>query len=612
MGLKVGYSAHAWSHLSAVCSVMHLAYTNYSAEDSHPLLEDETEARPANTGSIRQNGSLPNRPRRSAGDKIPSAWRTFSCRTLWAYTGPGFLMSIAYLDPGNIESDLQSGAVANYRLLWLLFLATLMGLFMQRLAARIGVVTGKHLAEICYENYPKPARIILWLMVEIAIIGSDMQEVIGTSIAINLLSMGKVPLWGGVLVTILDTFTFLLIDNYGLRKLELFFGFLISVMAIAFGYEYVVVAPNQAKVLRGFFVPSCTNCGWAELEQAVGIIGAIIMPHNFYLHSALVKSRDVNRKSNRSIAIANFYFFIEACVALSVSLVINVFVVAVFSEGFYGKNIIEVINNCSARHTISEAFLETARKFDPTQVDLYLGGVFLGCEFGIAALYVWAVGLLAAGQSSTMTGTYAGQYAMEGFLNLRWKQWQRLLVTRSIAILPTLLVTFFEGIENLTEMNDLLNVLMSVQLPFAVIPLLTFTNSRAIMGPFVNSLPSKVVSTLISLVVIAVNFFFVVIFFKARLTSHPAAYVGVGATFTLYLAFIAYLAIFAVRQDVNCQCNKFICQKKHAVEEVPMEAYTSATADDKNPVDELENELFVRSDGRSPAAGDDDILQAPQ
>nr|CDS27656.1 divalent metal transporter DMT1B [Hymenolepis microstoma] len=473
-------------------------------------------------------------------------WRSFSCRTLWAFTGPGFLMSIAYLDPGNIESDLQSGAVANYRLLWLLFLATLMGLFMQRLAARIGVVTGKHLAEICYEEYPKPVRLILWVMVEIAIIGSDMQEVIGTSIAINLLSMGKIPLWGGVLITILDTLSFLLIDNYGLRKLELFFGFLISVMALTFGYEYIIVAPNQVQVLRGFIVPSCPNCGWAELEQAVGIIGAIIMPHNFYLHSALVKSRDVNRKDNRAIAVANFYFFLEACIALGVSLAINIFVVAVFSEGFYGKSVAEVINNCSASHTIPESFLDTARKFDPTQVDLYIGGVFLGCEFGIVALYVWAVGLLAAGQSSTMTGTYAGQYAMEGFLNLKWKQWQRLLVTRSIAILPTLMVTFFEGIENLTEMNDLLNVLMSVQLPFAVIPLLTFTNSRTIMGPFVNSTASKVISIAISLVVIGVNFFFVVIFVRSRLMKNLTAYILVGILFSFYFSFIAYLVCHSV------------------------------------------------------------------
>ncbi|VDN12971.1 unnamed protein product [Dibothriocephalus latus] len=163
-------------------------------------------------------------------------------------------MSIAYLDPGNIESDLQSGAVANYRLLWLLFFATLMGLFMQRLAARLGVVTGKHLAEICYQEYSPPARILLWIMIEIAIIGSDMQEVIGTAIAINLLSVGKIPLWGGVLITVVDTFTFLLIDNYGLRKLEAFFALLISIMAVTFGYEVSV------------FVSSKVNCAFGQLN----------------------------------------------------------------------------------------------------------------------------------------------------------------------------------------------------------------------------------------------------------------------------------------------------------------------------------------------------------
>uniref|UniRef100_A0A5K3EL99 Natural resistance-associated macrophage protein 1 n=1 Tax=Mesocestoides corti TaxID=53468 RepID=A0A5K3EL99_MESCO len=568
---------------------MVLAFSIQTVDDRHPLLFEETDENAVNMDITdrpdvpdRIHVSLPGRSRRSGEDAPESVWRTFSFRTLWAFTGPGFLMSIAYLDPGNIESDLQSGAVANYRLLWLLFLATLMGLFMQRLAARLGVVTGKHLAEICYEEYPRPVRIILWIMVEIAIIGSDMQEVIGTAIAINLLSMGKIPLWGGVLITIGDTLTFLLIDNYGLRKLELFFGFLISVMAVTFGYEYVVVAPDQLKVLRGFFVPSCPNCGWPELEQAVGIIGAIIMPHNFYLHSALVKSREINRKDKRSIAIANFYFFLEACAALGVSLIINVFVVSVFSEGFYGKNVTEVIRNCSTRQAIPEAFLETARKFDPTQVDLYVGGVFLGCEFGVAALYVWAVGLLAAGQSSTMTGTYAGQYAMEGFLNLRWKQWQRLLVTRSIAILPTLLVTFFEGIENLTEMNDLLNVLMSVQLPFAVIPLLTFTNSKPIMGMFANSIPSKVISMVISLMVIGVNFFFVAIFFKARLVNHLVAHISVAIIFTLYVSFIFYLAYFAIRRDPHC--------RRH----------------------NMEVEILYQSGCDNPALNDEDILSLPQ
>lgn len=176
--------------------------------------------------------------------------KMFSFRKLWAFTGPGFLMSIAYLDPGNIESDLQSGTVAGYNLLWVLMWATILGLMMQRLAARLGTVTGLHLAEVCYRQYPRVPRLVLWVMVEIAIIGSDMQEVIGTSIALYLLSNKAIPLWGGVLLTIADTFTFLAIDRYGLRKLELFFGTLITIMAITFGYEYGVVKPDQVSELN--------------------------------------------------------------------------------------------------------------------------------------------------------------------------------------------------------------------------------------------------------------------------------------------------------------------------------------------------------------------------
>ena len=184
-------------------------------------------------------------------------FKSFSFRKLWAFTGPGFLMSIAYLDPGNVESDLQSGTVAQYRLLWVLMWATVLGLMMQRLAARLGTVTGLHLAEICYRQYPTLPRIALWLCTEVAIIGSDMQEVIGTAIALYLLSNRTIPLWGGVLITIVDTFTFLGLDKYGLRKLEFFFAFLITVMALSFGYEYVVAAPDQGQVITGLLLPEC-------------------------------------------------------------------------------------------------------------------------------------------------------------------------------------------------------------------------------------------------------------------------------------------------------------------------------------------------------------------
>ncbi|XP_055150813.1 natural resistance-associated macrophage protein 2 isoform X3 [Symphalangus syndactylus] len=461
----------------------------------------------------------------------------FSFRKLWAFTGPGFLMSIAYLDPGNIESDLQSGAVAGFKLLWILLLATLVGLLLQRLAARLGVVTGLHLAEVCHRQYPKVPRIILWLMVELAIIGSDMQEVIGSAIAINLLSVGRIPLWGGVLITIADTFVFLFLDKYGLRKLEAFFGFLITIMALTFGYEYVTVKPSQSQVLRGMFVPSCSGCRTPQIEQAVGIVGAVIMPHNMYLHSALVKSRQVNRNNKQEVREANKYFFIESCIALFVSFIINVFVVSVFAEAFFGKTneqVVEVCTNTSSPH--AGLF---PKDNSTLAVDIYKGGVVLGCYFGPAALYIWAVGILAAGQSSTMTGTYSGQFVMEGFLNLKWSRFARVVLTRSIAIIPTLLVAVFQDVEHLTGMNDFLNVLQSLQLPFALIPILTFTSLRPVMSDFANGLGWRIAGGILVLIICSINMYFVVVY--VRDLGHVALYVVAAVVSVAYLGFVLYL-----------------------------------------------------------------------
>ncbi|XP_041257220.1 natural resistance-associated macrophage protein 2-like isoform X4 [Onychostruthus taczanowskii] len=461
----------------------------------------------------------------------------FSFRKLWAFTGPGFLMSIAYLDPGNIESDLQSGAVAGFKLLWVLLLATIIGLLLQRLAARLGVVTGLHLAEVCHRQYHKVPRILLWLMVELAIIGSDMQEVIGSAIAINLLSMGRIPLWGGVLITIADTFVFLFLDKYGLRKLEAFFGLLITIMALTFGYEYITVKPNQEKLLQGLFIPYCQDCGTPQLEQAVGIVGAVIMPHNMYLHSALVKSRQVNRADKREVREANKYFFIESCIALFVSFIINIFVVTVFAEAFFDKtnaDVSQVCANSSSPH--SSLFPNNS---DALEVDIYKGGVVLGCYFGPAALYIWAIGILAAGQSSTMTGTYSGQFVMEGFLNLRWSRFARVLLTRSIAITPTLFVAIFQDVEHLTGMNDFLNVLMSLQLPFALIPVLTFTSLPGVMHDFANGLFWRVAGGLLILLICSINMYFVVAYVMAL--HSLALYVGAALLSVLYLSFVAYL-----------------------------------------------------------------------
>ncbi|NWH76625.1 NRAM1 protein, partial [Piaya cayana] len=488
----------------------------------------------------------------------------FSFRKLWAFTGPGFLMSIAYLDPGNVESDLQCGAVAGFKLLWVLLWATILGLLCQRLAIRLGVVTGKDLSEICYLYYPKVPRVLLWLMIEIAIIGSDMQEVIGTAIAFSLLSAGRIPLWGGVLITILDTLFFLFLDKYGLRKLEAFFGLLITIMALTFGYEYAVVRPGQVEVLKGIVLPYCPGCGQEELLQAVGIVGAIIMPHNIFLHSSLVKTREIDRSKKEAVKEANMYFLTESCLALFVSFLINLFVMAVFGEAFYHQRNEDVHNKC-VNSSISHyaGIFPTNNK--TVSVDIYQGGVILGCYFGMAALYIWAIGILAAGQSSTMTGTYAGQFVMEGFLQLRWSRFARVLFTRSFAILPTVFVAAFKDVSHLTGMNDLLNVLQSLlvrwgvqpapeqprsgscapltrlffQLPFAVLPILTFTSLRPLMQDFTNGLLAKVLMTLITGLVCAINVYFVVDFLPTL--RGLGYYVSLGLLLTAYVLFIAYL-----------------------------------------------------------------------
>ncbi|KAJ3628160.1 hypothetical protein MTP99_015485 [Tenebrio molitor] len=477
--------------------------------------------------------------------KIPQVEKSgFSFRKLWAFTGPGFLMSIAYLDPGNIESDLQSGSFGRYRLLWVLMAATILGYLLQSLASKLGVVTGLHLAEMCYRQYRKFPRLVLWIMVEIAVIGSDMQEVIGTSIAIYLLSNNVIPLWAGCLITIADTFTFLFLDKYGLRKLELFFGVLISIMGITFGYEYVVSKPPQDEVVKGLFIPWCQNCDSKVLLQAVGVIGAVLMPHNLYLHSALVKSREVDRKQPEKIKEARMYYLVENGIALVCSFIINIFVVSVFAFGLFEKTNNDILNECpKSESLVYDRAVEVFDKNDKlVDADIYRGGVYLGCAYGPAAMYIWAIGILAAGQSSTMTGTYSGQFAMEGFLDLQWARWKRVLFTRSIAMVPTFFTAFFSSLNDLTTMNDFLNAVMSLQLPFAIIPMVAFTSNPKIMGEFVNNMFMKVVFVILSVVIIAINIFFVT-GTLADLDINSNVFIAIGIAAAIYFIFVLYLAL---------------------------------------------------------------------
>ncbi|KAK2410664.1 metal transporter Nramp2 [Trifolium repens] len=448
----------------------------------------------------------------------------FSWKKLWRFTGPGFLMSIAFLDPGNLEGDLQAGAIAGYSLLWLLMWATAMGLLIQLLAARLGVATGKHLAELCREEYPRWARNVLWVMAEFALIGSDIQEVIGSAIAIRILSNGVVPLWGGVIITALDCFIFLFLENYGVRSLEAFFAVLIGIMAVAFGWMFSEAKPSGKELLVGILVPKLSS---RTIQQAVGVVGCLIMPHNVFLHSALVQSRQVDHSNKGRVQEALNYFSIESTLALIVSFIINIFVTAVFANGFYGK--------------------ETANSIGLVNAGQYLQDTYGGGMFPI--LYIWGIGLLAAGQSSTITGTYAGQFIMGGFLNLRLKKWMRALITRSFAIVPTMIVALiFDATEDsLDVLNEWLNVLQSVQIPFALIPLLCLVSKEQIMGTFKIGTVLKIISWSVAALVTVINGYLLMEFFSAEVNG-----IMVGAIVCIvtaaYVAFIIYLILRATRK----------------------------------------------------------------
>ncbi|KAI3722642.1 hypothetical protein L2E82_33684 [Cichorium intybus] len=447
------------------------------------------------------------------GDKSPP----FSWRKLWLFTGPGFLMSIAFLDPGNLEGDLQAGAIAGYSLLWLLLWATAIGLLIQLLSARLGVVTGRHLAELCREEYPNWAGKLLWIMTELALIGADIQEVIGSAIALKILTIGFLPLWAGVLITAFDCFIFLFLENYGVRKLEALFAVLIAVMAVSFAWMFGETKPNFKELLIGIVVPKLNS---RTIQQAVGLVGCVIMPHNVFLHSALVQSREIDPRKTGRVREAIKYYSIESAIALAISFIINLFVTTVFAKAFFGTAIADTIG------------LENAGQF---LEDKFGGGV-------VPILYIWAVGLLAAGQSSTITGTYAGQFIMGGFLDLRLKKWARALITRSCAIVPTLIVAliFDSSEDSLDNLNEWLNVLQSVQIPFALIPLLCLVAKDDLMGVFKIGPVLKTISWLVAALVIAINGYLLQQFFAEEVSG--VFITSIVAIFTAaYVAFIVYL-----------------------------------------------------------------------
>ncbi|OZJ05072.1 hypothetical protein BZG36_02102 [Bifiguratus adelaidae] len=440
----------------------------------------------------------------------------FSLRKFFLYTGPGWLMSIAYLDPGNLESDLQAGSVAGMQLLWLLLWSHVFGFLLQVLAARLGVVTRKHLAQLIRRHYPRPVALAIWFCTECAIIGADIQEIIGTAIALQLLF--KLPLYAGVLITSVDTFTFMLISRYGMRKLEALFMVFIATMAICFWIDMIASRPDIKDIFWGILIP---NVPPNSTVQASGMLGAVIMPHNMFLHSALVMSRHLGeRPSKEKVKEANFYFGLESAVALFFSYLINLAIVVCFATVFYSPDM-----ELASLPGLADAAAVLSRTLGP------------------AARYLFAFGLLAAGQSSTMTGTLAGQYLIEGFFgNIFKKAWHRIAISRSIALVPAMLVAVL-AVEKFDTMGEMLNVLQSICLPTTLLPILKLTNSEKIMSKgFKNNHFLAISAWILCVLIVALNMYLLVDFFEELAT----AWQGVAITFGIsYLVFVFYLCWYS-------------------------------------------------------------------
>lgn len=459
-------------------------------------------------------------------DDMEVSKRCIDFKVLWTYMGPGWLMSIAYLDPGNLEADLQAGAYAGYELLWVLMWCTFIGYILQVLASRLGVVTGRNLAQVCREEYGKKTVYLLWIMTEMAIIGSDIQEVLGGAIALNVLFGLALPI--GTVLMAVSTFALLGLQRFGIRKVEMVFAALIFVMIVAFWSAMGIAAPDGAKVAEGVFVPHVASYA---VTQAVGILGAVIMPHNIYLHSALVTSRKLNRRNVPRVHESLKYNAIESGMALFVSFLVNLAVLATFAVAYFAPACAERSDGdfqaCVPRNGLKYQYMspdnQTCTPDGFHGASSGMGFVCANIGLGNAgdalhelfphggAKYIWGIGLLAAGQASTITGTYAGQFVMAGFLNFQIKAWQRMFFTRMVALGPAVAVAILtQKYPNISEQtNEYLNVLQSVQLPFALLPVLHLTSQKRFMGKFSNPRWLKIVCWLLALVVIATNIYLV-------------------------------------------------------------------------------------------------------
>ncbi len=400
-------------------------------------------------------------------------------RRLLAFAGPGYLVSVGYMDPGNWATAIAGGSQFGYTLLFIVLLSNAMAILLQALAARLGIATGLDLAQACRAHYSRPVNFLLWIACELAIIACDLAEVIGTAIALQLLF--GIPLLFGAILTAMDVFLMLMLMNRGFRYIEAFVVSLLVVIAFCFAFQIAAASPPVAAVLGGFMPSSEIVTNPAMLYIAIGIIGATVMPHNLYLHSSIVQTRAYERSEpGRRQAIR--WATLDSTVALMLALLINAAILIVAATVFHGNGHTEVAE-------IGDAY------------------ALLSPLLGVAAAStLFAVALLASGLNSTITATLAGQIVMEGFLRLRLPNWARRLVTRGLAIIPVIVVTVIYGESGTAELLVLSQVVLSMQLPFAVIPLVRFVSDRRKMGVFVIPGWVAVLAWIVSGIILALNF----------------------------------------------------------------------------------------------------------
>lgn len=424
------------------------------------------------------------------------------------FIGPAFMVCVGYMDPGNWATDIAGGSTYGYKLLWVLLLSNLIALLLQSLCARLGIVSGRDLAQASRETYPKPITIALYVLAEIAIAACDLAEVLGMAIGLKLLF--GLPLIWGVSIAALDTFLILYLQQKGIRYMEIFIFSLVSVIGVSFMVELFFAQPNPAEVLNGF-IPSGLDSG--ALYIAIGIIGATVMPHNLYLHSALVQTRR-NGTDSKSIRTAIKFSFFDSMIALNMAFFVNAAILIVSAAVFFKNGFHEVASIQNA-HSLLEPLV--GERLAPT---------------------LFAIALIAAGQSSTITGTLAGQIVMEGYLDMRIAPWLRRMITRALAIIPAIAVLLYYGEEKADELLVFSQVILSLQLGFAVIPLIHFVSDKKRMKEFAIGTWLKIAAWLSASVIVFLNLKLVTD------TALETKNIFFGAAILLFVALLIYIVVF--------------------------------------------------------------------